>query len=78
MNRQYRIENWRLDVPAQTIETPTFEGKDEEECDQKAISRMEELSSKESYSWDGLKVLRIDVPAVAEKTTFLKNNGRQE
>ncbi len=74
----YRFENWRFDVNRVTLKTTSFEGKTVQECDRKAIAHMEELSTQEAYSWDGIRVLRIDTPAVAEKTTFLKDNGRQK
>lgn len=77
MKSQYRIEHWRYDVDIQTIETPVFEGTAQENCDRQAVSRMEELSQQKGYGWDGLRVLRIDAPAVAEKSTFLADNGRQ-
>lgn len=76
--RQYRIESWRFDVPIETVETPTFEGETEKACDEKAIARMNALSGQETYSWDGLRVSRIDQPAIPEKSTFLADNGRQK
>lgn len=78
VKRQYRIENWRFDVPLKTIETPVFEGETELECDKKAIKRMNELSELDIYIWDGLRVLRIDEPAIQERKTFLTDNGRQK
>jgi hypothetical protein len=77
MKRSYRIESWRHDVSLATVENLNIEAETPDECDRKAVARMNELSAKPEYSWDGLRVLRIDMPAVAEKVTFLANNGRQ-
>ncbi len=77
MKRQYRIESWRHDVPLSTLETPTFEAETEELCDALAITHMNQLSEQTANSWNGLRVFRIDAPAVEEKRTFLAHNGRQ-
>jgi hypothetical protein len=47
-------------------------------CDQKAYQEFDNVSNGPNNSWDGMDMVRIDSPAVAEKVTFLTKNGRQE
>ena len=78
MKQQYRINSWRFDVPYSCHSTPTFEAETPEECAQKAREHFQIVSNKPENVWDGMKIFRIDSPAVAEKVTFLEKNGRQE
>jgi hypothetical protein len=77
LKQQYRISHWRFDVPRTTYATPSFEGETIEACDTQALAHFETVSNKPGNQWDGMDIVRIDTPAVAEKTTFLKANGRQ-
>lgn len=78
LERSYRIRTWRTDVPTQTHSTPTFQGRTEEECDQKALAHFRTVSNKAENAWEGMDIVRIDAPATTEKITFLEKNGRQE
>lgn len=78
MKQQYRISSWRHDVRKSTYSTPSFDGETVEECDKKALDHFKSVSEKPENEWDGMDIVRIDAPAVAEKTTFLEKNGRQE
>jgi hypothetical protein len=73
----YRIISWRFDVPHHTYSEPTFEDETVEACDAQALTHFETVSNKPGNKWNGMNIIRIDAPAVAEKTTFLKTNGRQ-
>jgi hypothetical protein len=77
MKVHYRISHWRFNVSLATYSEPTFEGETIEVCDTQALAHFEMLSNKPENEWDGMNISRIDTPAVAEKTTFLKTNGRQ-
>lgn len=77
VRQQYRITSWRFDVPKQTHSTPVFEGESIEECDEKARQHFQSISDRKENSWDGMDIVRIDSPAIAEKTTYLMSNGRQ-
>ncbi len=74
----YRISSWRFDVRTHCHSTPQFQGESVEECDKKAIAYFDAESAKPENAWDGMRIVRIDTPAVEEKTTMLKSNGRQE
>lgn len=78
MKQRYRITRWRHDERPSTYSMPTFEGDSVEACDAKACTHFEEVSKEPVNAWDGMDIVRIDAPAVAEKTTFLAKNGRQE
>lgn len=78
MKIQYRISSWRHDVPTETHSTPTFEGDDVEACDNQARKHFRSVSDDPRNSWDGMDIVRIDSPAVAEKITFLEDNCRQK
>ncbi len=75
---QYRIVTWRHDVPQSTYDSPTFTGVDVADCDRQAIAHFEQIIVKPENEWDGMELKRIDTPAVAEKTTSLMRNGKQE
>jgi hypothetical protein len=77
LKQQYRISTWRFDERKSTYSTPTFEGETVEACDKQALEHFRQVSSKPENSWEGMDIVRIDSPAVAEKTTFLEENGRQ-
>lgn len=78
MKQQYRITMWRFDVRESTYSTPEFEGDTVEVCDEKAAQHFRAESNKPENLFEGMSISRIDSPAVAEKTTFLYKNGRQE
>lgn len=78
MKQQYRISSWRFDVSKRTYSTPTFEGDTIKACDEQALKHFKSVSDEPSNAWEGMDIVRIDAPAVAEKTTFLEKNGRQE
>jgi hypothetical protein len=78
LKQEYRISSWRFDVLKHAYSSPTFEGETVEDCDAKALEHFQEVSSMESNQWDGMDIVRIDARAVAEKTSFLHKNGRQE
>ncbi len=78
IRRQYRISSWRFDVQKSTDSTFFTEGETVEECDEKARKKFQEASDKPHNEWNGMDIVRIDTPAVAEKVTFLMKNGRQE
>jgi hypothetical protein len=75
---QYRISTWRWDVPKETYSTPTFEGETVEECDHQAREHFQAVSARQETAWEGMDIVRIDTPAVAEKTTFIERNNRQQ
>lgn len=77
MEQTYRISSWRFDIVKNTHSTPKFEGDSIEECDKKALEHFLSISNDPQNAWDGMDIVRIDSPAVAEKTTFLTANGRQ-
>jgi hypothetical protein len=54
-----------------------IKGETVEDCDRQALEKFQRVSENISNSWDGMDIVRIDIPATAEKVTFLKNNGRQ-
>lgn len=54
------------------------EGKNLKECDNLALQRFRSESEKLDNIHEGMDVVRIDIPATTEKTTFLAKNGRQE
>jgi hypothetical protein len=74
----YRISSWRHDVSKHTYDTKSFEGETVEACDQKAKEWFKVASDKPGNGWEGMDLVRIDAPAVAEKVTYLDKNGRQE
>ena len=78
MIQQYRISTWRFDVRKSTHSTPTFEGDTVQTCDEQALKHFKSVSNEPSNAWEGMDIVRIDAPAVAEKTTFLEKNGKQE
>lgn len=69
---------WRFDVQESTHSTPEIEGETLDDCDRKALEHFRAVSNKRENNWEGMSISRIDSPAVAEKTTFLEKNGRQE
>ncbi len=77
MKQQYRITGWRFDTPEYTHSTPEFEGATIEACDERALRHFDSVSDQPQNQWEGLAIVRIDMPAVAEKATLLKTNGRQ-
>jgi len=78
LRQNYRITHWQFDEPRQTHSTPSFEGETIEACDEQAIEHFRTISDQPENEWEGMDIVRIDVPAVAEQTTFLVRNGRQE
>lgn len=78
MKLQYRISMWRFDVRESLYSTFETEGDTIEACDKLAIKRLHAESEKPENLFEGMSLVRIDSPAVAEKTTFLEKNGRQE
>ncbi len=78
IRRDYRVSRWRFDVRKSTYATFFTEGATVEECDEKARKKFQEMSDAEHNAWEGMDLIRIDTPAVAEVTTFLMKNGRQE
>ncbi len=69
---EYRLNHSRFDVPTSTWTTFVAEN------DAEAKRIFEEKYCKEkSISWDDLDLLRIDTPAVAEKTTLISVAKRQ-
>ncbi len=78
MTVRYRITTWRFDIKSCTYSEPTFEGATVEECDNKALAHFDTESTKPANAWEGMRIVRVDSPAVAEVTTLLKSNGRQQ
>lgn len=78
IKQEYRINMWRQGTPDEIYTTFEVEGLTLEECDSLALQRLKVESDKSENIHEGMSVVRIDSPAVAEKTTFLGSNGRQE
>jgi len=71
MKIQYRIISRRHDLPAEES-MHTVEGTDLADCDSKAQKHfIEKYVKAKRYNWDDLILLRIDVPAIPEKSTRL-------
>lgn len=77
MKQQYRIRTWRHDEPESTHSEFITEGETIEECEKKAELHFDEVSNMPENAWEGMRLVRIDSPAVQEKSTRLKENGRQ-
>lgn len=78
MTQKYRIIIWRLDERVNVYSEPEFDGETLDACDEQAVKHFQAISDLPAHEWDGMAVVRIDAPAVAEKITHLKSNGRQE
>lgn len=78
IKQEYRINMWRQGTAEEGYLTFEVEGSTLEACDDLARQRLKLESDKPENIHEGMNVVRIDSPAVAEKTTFLGSNGRQE
>jgi hypothetical protein len=67
----YRIRSWRFDVPTYTHSESSFDGGTIEECDEQALLWFQTICEKPENSWEGMDLIRIDSPAISEKTTRL-------
>lgn len=78
IKQEYRINMWRQGTPDEIYTTFEVEGLTLEECDSLALQRLKAESDKPENIHEGMEVIRIDIPAVAEKTTSIGKNGRQQ
>ena len=69
---------WRMGTEGETYSTPEFESDTLEGCDKLAFEHFNLESGKLINILEGMKLVRIDSPAVEEKSTFLSTNGRQD
>ncbi len=78
MRFQYRIMTRRFDVPPSVYDIFSTEGVDAADCDRQAMERFDKAVARPDNEWNGMDLIRIDAPAVAERTTLVKKNGKQE